>query len=239
MTYKVIEIFNSIDGEGRRAGELTTFIRLSGCNLKCSWCDTSYSQDGSCGQFMTLDEIIKVVESFKCYNITLTGGEPLIHSGIEDLIEELLHLGYDVNIETNGSIDPAPFINNSRFNEQEGSLWFTIDYKAESSGMQYEMNLDHFTNLRGQDVIKFVVGSKKECEDAHNVIKSLPGSYFTERLTSYTEDADIPSIYFSPVFGMIEPVEIVDFMKEYHYNRLVKVQLQLHKLIWSPETKGV
>lgn len=237
--YKVIEIFNSIDGEGRRAGELTTFIRLSGCNLSCSWCDTQYSQDGTCGNYLTLDEIIETVESFKCYNITLTGGEPLIHPGVEDLIEELLHLGYDVNVETNGSIDPLPFIENPKFNNQEGFLWFTIDYKAESSGMQHKMKLDHFMHLRYQDVIKFVVGSRKECEDAHNVITKLPVSYGVDRSTKHSEDLDAPSIYFSPVFGMIEPVEIVNFMKEKHYNRRVKVQLQLHKLIWDPKMKGV
>lgn len=237
--FKVIEIFNSIDGEGRRAGELATFIRLSGCNLSCSWCDTSYSQDGKCGEMMTLNQIMDVVDSFHCYNVTLTGGEPLIHNNVDELIIALLDGGYDVNVETNGSIDPVRYITDEKFNNRNGSLWFTIDYKSFSSGMNSRMNVDYFKSLRCHDVIKFVVGSREELIQATKVIDDLPGSYYVEeRLPGSCWEA-VPQVYLSPVFGMIEPVEIVDFMKEMKFNSNVKVQVQLHKIIWNPNERGV
>lgn len=228
MDYKVIEIFKSIDGEGRRAGELTTFIRLSGCNLRCSWCDTNYSQDGSCGDIMTLETILDKAIELNCRNITLTGGEPLIHANIDELILKLLEEGFDINVETNGTVDIGKYITDPKFNGKLGDLWFTIDYKAKSSGMNDKMDIANFWNLRDQDVIKFVVGSKEELEDADR---------FLCELDSHLEYC--PYIYFSPVFGMIEPVEIVNHMLEKNYKSKVRVQLQLHKLIWSPETRGV
>lgn len=237
--YKLIEIFNSIDGEGRRAGELTTFIRLSGCNLSCSWCDTSYSQNGQCGEMMTLDQIMDKVRSFNCYNITLTGGEPLIHKNVNDLIIALLDGGYDVNVETNGSIDPTPYINDPKFNNRNGNLWFTIDYKSFSSGMNDKMNVNYFKALRACDVIKFVVGSREELIEATKVIDTLSGHYYFEEMLPGTCWEAIPQVYLSPVFGMIEPVEIVDFMKEMSFNSNVKVQVQLHKIIWNPNERGV
>lgn len=226
--YKVIEIFKSIDGEGRRAGEVTTFIRLSGCNLKCSWCDTNYSQDGSCGTMKSLDDIMNEVEAHNCRNITLTGGEPLIHQNVDELILKLLEGGFDINVETNGTIDIGKYINNPEFNNKLGNLWFTIDYKAKSSGMNSRMNLQNFIDLRDQDVLKFVVGSYEELCDARD---------FLGQLENYLEH--IPYVYFSPVFGMIEPVEIVNFMIEQNFKSKVRVQLQMHKLIWDPQTRGV
>ena len=226
--YKVIEIFKSIDGEGRRAGEVTTFIRLSGCNLKCSWCDTNYSQDGSCGTMKSLEEVMTEVESYNCRNITLTGGEPLIHQNVDELILRLLEEGYDINVETNGTVDIGKYINNQDFNNKLGNLWFTIDYKAKSSGMNSRMNIINFTELRDQDVLKFVVGSREELEDARTFLSEL------ENHLQY-----IPYVYFSPVFGMIEPVEIVNFMIEQNFKSKVRVQLQMHKLIWDPQTRGV
>lgn len=230
--YKVIEIFGSIDGEGRRAGELTTFIRLSGCNLKCSWCDTNYSQDGKCGTMMSLEEIMDKVREIGYTNITVTGGEPLIHNGIDVLLSTLSEAGYDVNVETNGSKDPTPYIMDY---EHFRNVWFTIDYKAKSSGMQKAMSLVNFHNLRSCDVIKFVVGSREELEDAYAIMNELESYWATYGLNGNQP----PLIYFSPVFGMIEPVEIVDFMKEKHLSRFVRVQLQLHKIIWDPNKRGV
>ena len=226
--YKVIEIFKSIDGEGKRAGEITTFIRLSGCNLKCSWCDTSYSQDGSCGYIMTLEDILDKVNELNCRNITLTGGEPLIHDNIDELILRLLQEGFDINVETNGTIDISKYISEPQFTERAGNLWFTIDYKSKSSGMNSLMDIRNFEYLREQDVLKFVVGSYEELCDADN---------FLLELDNYLEQA--PYVYFSPVFGMIEPVEIVNFMLEKNYKSKVRVQLQLHKIIWDPDMRGV
>ena len=104
MTIPIIEIFNSIEGEGVRAGKLCTFIRTAGCNLRCSFCDTTYSYNG--GTQMTIQQIIDEVKNFDCELITLTGGEPLLHVQVRQfLIPALLEEGFEVNIETNGSID--------------------------------------------------------------------------------------------------------------------------------------
>lgn len=230
--YKVIEIFGSIDGEGRRAGELTTFIRLSGCNLKCSWCDTNYSQDGKCGEFMSLEEIMDKVREIGYHNITVTGGEPLIHNEVDKLLATLSEENYDVNVETNGSKDPTPYIKDTKHYK---NVWFTIDYKAKSSGMQKAMKIENFYSLRDKDVIKFVVGNRQELEDALIVLTQLESHWSLYGLNGNMP----PLVYFSPVFGMIEPVEIVEFMKEKNLSKFVRVQLQLHKIIWDPNKRGV
>ena len=214
---KVLEIFYSIDGEGKRAGELAVFIRLAGCNLKCAWCDTAYSQDCNAGQEMAIDEIVKEVRKYRCPNITITGGEPLIHKDIEYLLHELDYFGFDVNVETNGTIDIE------RYKKFE-NVWFTMDYKTDSSGMNEKMQNNNYLKLRKQDVLKMVVGSKKDLEQALEVIKNCAGVEC--------------KIYLSPVFEMIEPVEIVDFMKNNHLT-YVKVQLQLHKIIWDKNERCV
>lgn len=223
--YKVIEIFYSIDGEGRRAGELTIFIRMAGCNCQCSWCDTPQSQNCNAGKEMTTPEIMDEIGKYKCCNITLTGGEPLLQPNIEELIQELYDCDYDVNIETNGTIDPTPYLRKP--NSYGGEVWATIDYKSKSSGMQSKMNTEAFKQLNDRDVVKFVVGSREELEDADKFIREV------------LKYENTPEIYFSPVFGMIEPVEIVNFMKEKNYNHRVKVQVQLHKIIWDPAMQGV
>lgn len=228
-TYRVLEIFNSIDGEGRRAGALTTFIRMAGCNCSCSWCDTAYSQDCHGGTPMTTQEIINEIRKYNCYNITLTGGEPLLQDNVKELTDALYDRGYDVNLETNGTIDPAPYLRD-RDMFHGNAVWATIDYKSKSSGMQSKMNRKAFKSLRHLDVVKFVVGSKEEMEDADRVI---------EECTSRSDEFNCPSFYFSPVFGMIEPKEIVEFMKTKNYDNNVKVQIQLHKIIWDPKERMV
>lgn len=206
---KVNEIFNSIDGEGKRAGELASFIRLTGCNLRCSYCDTLYAMDE--GHEMSIEDIIKKV---KYHNVTLTGGEPL-HQDVHELLEKLLN-NHDVNIETNGSIDITEYFNLP-------SVWFTVDYKCYCSGMSKAMLPKTFKSLRPQDVLKFVVGSIKDLEQAREVCnKYLP----------------ICPVYISPVFGQIKPSQIVDYMQE-HDMQDWKIQLQLHKFIWDPMKRGV
>ena len=216
---RVLEIFYSIDGEGKRAGELTTFIRLAGCNLRCVWCDTAYSHDCNAGQEMCIDAIIKEVEKYGCKNITVTGGEPLIHKDIDILLQKLSKLGYDINIETNGSISIEKYLNAKYKN-----VWFTMDYKTTSSGMNSKMKQKHYMQLRKQDVLKMVVGSNKDLNEAYKVIKEC------------SQNKNL--FYLSPVFGMIEPVQIVEFMKKKQlYN--VRIQLQLHKIIWDKDKRCV
>lgn len=214
----VNEIFYSIDGEGLRTGELAVFIRLAGCNLNCSYCDTKYALKGTAGTKMTIAEILDEVKKYNCKNITLTGGEPLIHAHVKELIDELLKNNYKVNIETNGAVDISPYLN---------KCLVTMDYKLPSSGMEKHMKLENLEKLTENDVLKFVTQ-----ESDFNKIAEILTKY---KIKSY--------IYISPIFGAIEPEKIVEFMK--HLNEVgintekIRVQVQLHKVIWDPEKRGV
>ena len=209
QSLKINEIFYSIDGEGKRAGELAAFIRLTGCNLRCSYCDTCYAMNEGC--LMSIAEIVKAVENW--HNITITGGEPLNQD-----IRGLLNLLYEheVNIETNGSVDISPYF-------QYKNVFFTIDYKLPSSGMSNKMLEDNFIKLRECDVLKFVVSDIADMDAAKD---------FYNRINPKC------AVYFSPVYGQIEPSTIVEYMKENNLQDW-RLQLQLHKIIWEPEKRGV
>ena len=212
---KVVEIFKSIDGEGKRAGLPTTFIRLHGCNLSCSYCDSKYACTGDEYTEMTPEQIIEYVLDLGINSVTVTGGEPLIHDDINFLLEKLNHFGFDVNVETNGSQN----ISIHRF----PGVWFTVDYKCPTSKMTDKMNPYLFEHqLRNNDVLKFVVGSEEDMNAALQVIEK------------YRPNC---SIYFSPVFGF-DAKKIVEFMMEHELYHC-KVQLQLHKYIWDKDTRGV
>ena len=215
----VNEIFGSIDGEGLRTGELATFIRLAGCNLRCSYCDTEYALKIKNGTEMSIDEILEKVKEIGYKNITLTGGEPLIHKNVEKLIDRLINENYIVNIETNGAIDIDKYISKN--------LILTMDFKTKSSNMMKYMNLQNITKLRSNDVLKFVC-SRDDFDDIKKILKEYD-------IRSY--------IYLSPIFEEIEPSELVDFLKELHKESVniskIRVQVQLHKIIWDPMERGV
>jgi 7-carboxy-7-deazaguanine synthase len=214
----VNEIFASIDGEGLRTGELATFIRLAGCNLRCSYCDTEYALEKDSGTEMTIDEILKKVKYYNNKNITITGGEPLIHKDIDVLIDRLLKEEYKINIETNGSVDITKYLN---------KCLITMDYKAPSSLMEKKMLTQNLEKLTKNDVLKFVVA-----EDDLPVIKKILQNY---KIKSY--------IYISPVFNKIELEHIVEYMKQMNNEGIntskMRMQVQLHKIIWNPDARGV
>lgn len=211
---KVSEIFNSIEGEGKRVGLPCTFVRLFGCNLRCSYCDSMYAVEGNSFNEMSIEDIIAEVDSLNCPNVTVTGGEPLIHKDCVSLLYELCNRGYKVNVETNGSIQLIA---------RHPNLFYTVDYKTLSSGESDEMLDKVFTRLEHKDVIKFVVGNKYDLVQA----KTFMDSTITEA-----------QIYVSPIFGKIEASEIVDFIKEHELWNW-HTQLQLHKYIWEPDKRGV
>jgi len=215
---QVVEIFDSIDGEGKRTGELATFIRLAGCNLRCSYCDTPYGLEFNQGNKMKISEIISKCKEYGNKNITLTGGEPLARLYVNDLIEELVLNGFEVNIETNGSI---PLYNTPKLR----NVFYTMDYKCPSSNVEDKMDKKNLTFLDENDVLKFVVGSEQDLDATKNIIQNYPLKC---------------QIYISPVFGKIEPVDIVNYMKEYKITFAgARVQVQLHKIIWNPDERGV
>lgn len=211
---RVVEIFKSIEGEGVRAGFPAIFIRLEGCNLRCSYCDTKYSYEDASFEELSVEEVVQCVEKLDCYRVTLTGGEPLIHDDIMELVSRLVESGHEVNIETNGSIDvyPYTYIKN---------VIITMDYKCPVSGMQDKMLLSNLKFLRPTDVLKFVVGSKEDLDICFSI-----------------KDNTEAQIFISPVFGKIEPKEIVEYMLR-HNMWNCRIQLQLHKFIWDPNERGV
>jgi len=219
--YKVAEKFTSINGEGKCAGQLAVFIRFQGCNLDCGYCDTKWAnKKQAVYEAMTEEDIYTYIKNTGIKNVTLTGGEPLLQRGIEALIKKLSgDRGLRVEIETNGSICIK------EYQEIENPPEFTMDYKLPDSGMTQFMCLDNFSYLKKKDTVKFVAGGKSDLETAKQVIEKY----------SLTEKCNV---YLSPVFGKINPAEIVEFMLENRMNK-VNLQLQMHKFIWEPERRGV
>ena len=217
--YKVNEIFLSIDGEGYRTGLPVVFIRLYGCNLNCSYCDTRYSCEQQEYKEMSLYDILAQVLSYGVPRVTLTGGEPLIHPGVKDLIVSLVANDIEVNIETNGAVDLDEFIE-FKYNSK---VIFTMDYKCKSSGMEEKMVLSNLVFLQPKDVIKFVVSNYNEMEEMEYILEASKCK---------------AQVYVSPVFGAIEPSELVEYILDNKLNN-VKVQVQLHKIIWEPTKRGV
>ena len=221
MKFKVVEKFISVNGEGPLSGQLVVFIRFAGCNLNCSYCDTTWanSEDVSY-DFMTSDDIYKYIKSTDIRNVTLTGGEPLLQEGIIELLEVLsIDKSLHVEIETNGSVSLGKFLN------IENRPSFTMDYKLPSSNMEDKMNLNNFKYLSDKDTVKFVSGSIEDLQKAKFIIDEYQLS-------------DKTNVYISPVFGQIDPEDIVEFMKDNKMNG-VNLQIQLHKIIWDPNKRGV
>jgi 7-carboxy-7-deazaguanine synthase len=221
MEFKVVEKFVSINGEGPLAGQLAIFIRFAGCNLNCSYCDTSWANEIDASyKLMTSDEIYEYIKSMGIRNVTLTGGEPLLQGGIKELLELL---GKDkelyIEIETNGSVLLNKFV------DLENPPSFTMDYKLPSSGMEALMALENFKYLSSKDTVKFVSGSLEDLEKAKQII----------------EDYNLINnvrVYLSPVFSKIQLDEIVEFMIDNRLNG-INLQVQLHKIIWDPNKRGV
>lgn len=229
----VAEIFYSIDGEGVRTGLPVIFIRLFGCNLNCSYCDTRYAckadeadENGIVGfDMMDFDRImfnIKQYEPCKC--VTLTGGEPLIHENTARLVMLLRQNGYEVNIETNGAVDLRPFIVYQDGFDSPGEYFFTMDWKSISSGESDKMIVENLGVLETHDVIKFVVGSIEDLDQMRELLEHHQGLK--------------AQVFVSPIWNQISPRLLVEYVLE-HKLTDVRVQVQLHKIIWDPDKRGV
>ena len=234
---KVSEIFKSIEGEGIRMGQAAVFVRLHGCNLRCSYCDSMYAVEGNDFKTMSVDEVLAAVEAYrnesgvKC--VTLTGGEPLLHSGVEELLTKLSESGFLVNVETNGTV-PCKW--------QLPGLFYTMDWKCKSSGMSSKMKMENMETLGAQDVLKFVVGSVEDLDEAEKVVAEL-----SQIKSSRNRDAagnvatSMPYIFISPVYGKLSNEYIVNWMitsKVMTANN-ARFQVQLHKIVWNPDMRGV
>lgn len=226
---KVCEIFKSIEGEGLRMGQAAVFVRLHGCNLRCAYCDSMYAVEGSDYRQMNVNEVIAVVNAYRSESgvkcVTLTGGEPLIHEGVGELLEGLAREGFEVNVETNGTV-PCKW--------QLPGLFYTMDWKCGSSGMSGRMRMKNIATLGEGDVLKFVVGSVDDLHETERVVSQL--SSMQERPAG-----GLPHIFVSPVFGALSNETIVQWMLESETmtRNDARFQVQLHKIVWDPERRGV
>ena len=221
ILYPVMERFISINGEGRKAGALSCFIRLRGCNLCCNYCDTRWACEPDVpAEMLSAEELKDWVISTGITNVTLTGGEPLITKDVDRLIAELACIpGTEVEIETNGSVPLKGFLPFGK------NVIYTMDLKCPGSGMAEHNCYDNLELLRDQDVLKFVVSDRGDLDWMREIIH-------TYRLTGRC------GIYAGAVFGRIMPEEIADYLVSNRMNQ-VRLQLQLHKYIWDPDRRGV
>lgn len=201
---KVCEIFSSIQGESSYAGLPCTFIRLSGCNLRCSYCDTTYAYDE--GFEMTVEQVMDAVRGSGIPLVEITGGEPLLQKEVFDLIDKLIKEGYRVLIETNGSVD---------IGDVNKEAIIIMDIKTPGSGMSKEFMPSNLSLLKSVDEIKFVICNRRDYEWAREFINthSLKGQ-----------------ILFSPASGMLDPEELSRWIIEDRLN--VRLNLQIHKYIF-------
>ena len=213
MSFKVVEIFESINGEGMRAGELAVFVRMKGCNLSCNYCDTMWANEADCEfEEMTADRIVERVKKSGIKNVTLTGGEPLLQKDADKLLKLFSdEKDIRVEIETNGSVNLSPFL-------KYENTSFTMDYKLPESDMEKYMDLENFKILRKKDTLKFVASSVNDLKKAKDIIEKY-------------DLIDRVNIIFSLT-------DIVDFLKDNKLNA-VRMQLQMHKFIWAPDERGV
>lgn len=215
---QVIEKFVSINGEGLKQGELALFIRFANCNLRCSYCDTKYSFENPKYSIESVDEIVEYAKSKNVKNITLTGGEPLIQEDIKELMIKLSNNNFNIEIETNGSVSIKEFLDIP-------NVSFTLDYKLPISLMEKKMNFDNYNYINKKDSVKFVCGSLNDMERAYEVI------------TKYNL-IEKTNCLFSPVFGLIDLKDMVQFLIDNNLNG-VRLCLQIHKIIWYPNERGV
>lgn len=207
----VNEMFLSIQGESMSAGFPTIFVRFTGCNLRCHYCDTTYAYED--GKERSPKEVYEEVKKLHYKRVCLTGGEPLLQKELMELLGLLE--GYTITIETNGAVSLKDIA------LSEGHSW-VMDMKAPSSGCSDYMLVDNFKFLRDKDEIKFVIGDRNDYDWAKDIIKN-----------NYSKGV----ITFSPVYGKIEYEDMVNWILT---DRLdVRFQLQLHKIIWGVDKTGV
>lgn len=208
------EIFHSIQGESSHAGRLCVFVRLTGCDLRCSWCDTPYSFHE--GHKMSVDEVAAAVEAYGSALVEITGGEPLLQEDVYPLMDRLIASGRTVMLETGGH----------RSTTRVPAAVFTIlDVKCPASGEASKNDWSNLDRLAPHDEVKFVVQDRADYEFAREVI------------ARYDLASRAAAVLISPVHGVLEPKALAEWMLA---DRLpARLQMQLHKYIWSPTTRGV
>lgn len=213
----VSEIYTSLQGEGTRSGLLTTFVRLQGCLLRCTWCDTPYALERKeIIELRKVEDVIADIEKENCNLIMLTGGEPLEQTASLELISTLCDKGYEVTIETNGQADISTV---------DKRAVLIMDIKCPASGMHKKNRWDNLQYLKKGDEIKFVIAGREDYEWAKNIC-------IEKELYDLVD-----TVLFSPAFKLVKEIELAEWIIK---DRLpVRMQLQTHKYIWHPEERGV
>jgi 7-carboxy-7-deazaguanine synthase len=207
MKLRVYEIFHSLQGESSRIGLPTVFVRLTGCPMRCVYCDTEYAFSG--GGNMTLDEILAKVASYGTRYVTVTGGEPLAQKACFDLLRMLCDAGYEVSLETGGAIDTT---------DVDPRVTVILDVKTPGSGEMENNVWSNLEHLKPHDEVKFVLCDRQDYEWAKQLL--------VERSIS-----DKCSVLFSPVYSRVNPTDLADWILQ---DRLpVRMQVQLHKILWG------
>jgi 7-carboxy-7-deazaguanine synthase len=214
---KLNEIFYSIQGEGSRAGLPCVFVRLHGCGLRCAWCDTPYAlEHGTGGTLVTIQHILDHVAKYRCSFIELTGGEPLEQEQSFTLLRRLCDEKYTTAVETGGHVS---------IRNVDARVIIIMDLKCPSSGMTKKNLYENLEYLKPTDELKFVIADRTDFEWARDQVKA-------RNLRRFCDE-----IVFSPAFGLLEPLQLTEWILDEHLS--VRLQLQLHKYIWHPETRGV
>jgi 7-carboxy-7-deazaguanine synthase len=210
----VYEIYVSIQGESTHVGRPCVFVRLAACDLRCRWCDTPYAFTG--GRKMSVDEVVAEVERFACKVVELTGGEPLLQKDVYPLIDQLLARGHQVLIETGGHVPIA---------DLPDEVVAIVDVKCPGSGEAAKMHWPNLDVISSIDEVKFVIATRADFDYAKDIVAR-------HRLSDRAG-----AVLFSPVFGELEPSVLAKWILD---DRLdVRLQIQAHKYIWSPEARGV
>jgi len=210
---KVNEIFYSIQGESSKAGLPCVFVRLTYCNLRCTYCDTEYAFYE--GKDYSVDEIIEEVKKYNCKLVEVTGGEPLVQNESKELMKQLCDKGFEVLLETAG---------NMPIEDIDKRVKIIMDLKCPSSGMMKKNLYENTDHLKKTDEVKFVIGTREDYEWSRDIL----GKYNLNKKCI---------VLFSCVFDKLEPLTLVNWILEDKLD--VRYQLQMHKYIWHPETKGV
>jgi len=212
-TITVNEIFGSIQGEGTRAGLPCVLVRLTGCNLDCTWCDTAWARTE--GNEMSVDEVLAQTSRFGCGLVEVTGGEPLAQAGTVGLVEALCDAGFEVLVETNGSLDVAQI---------DARAVRIIDFKCPASGVSDRICWDNIEHLRPHDEAKFVIADRRDYDFARQTVAA---NNLNDKCT----------VIFSPAAGLLAASELAEWILQ---DRLpVRLGLQLHKMIWPEKDRGV
>lgn len=204
---RITEIFYSLQGESRSVGLPTVFVRLTGCPLRCGYCDTAYAFQG--GEWLDLDNILSQIADLKCQTICVTGGEPLAQKTCPEFLTQLCDAGYQVSLETSGSLDISPV---------DDRVVIIMDLKTPSSGEAAKNLYSNIESLKENDQVKFVISHREDFDWA------------CEQLNKY-ELSNRCEVLFSPVFSELEPTQLADWILAEHLP--VRMQVQLHKLLWG------